>query len=60
VLIIVDWDNFPIGASVFVPVIDYPNLYRQLDDVSETLKIGLETRHTIEKSTLGVRIWRIL
>ena len=60
VRIFVDWDNFPVGASVFVPVIDSETLRRQLKHVVGTLKITIEVRNRIENGRLGVRIWRVL
>jgi hypothetical protein len=60
VRIIVDWDNFPVGASVFVPVIDSDTLHEQLESVASIYKWTMETRYRIENFKLGVRIWRIL
>lgn len=60
VRIVVDWDNFPVGASVFVPVINTDALHEQLEKVASIYKWTMETRYRIENHKLGVRIWRIL
>lgn len=58
--ILVDWGKFPVGASVFVPVIDSTRLRKQLQDVANALQFTVEVRNRIEDGKLGVRIWRIL
>ena len=60
VRIFVDWDKFPVGASVFIPVIDSETLRKQLQNVVSVLGFTVEARTRIENSRFGVRIWRVL
>jgi len=60
VRIVVDWDEFPVGASVFVPAIDCETLHKHLQKVADIYGWSMETRTRIENSKLGVRIWRVL
>lgn len=56
----VDWDNFPVNASVFIPAIDSEKLHKQLKFVAEVYGWAMETRIRIENSKLGVRVWRVM
>jgi len=58
--VLVDWDNFPVNASVFIPAIDSELLHKQLKEIVEAYGWAMETRVCIENSKLGVRIWRVM
>lgn len=60
VRILVDWGDFPVNASVFIPAIDSETLHKQLKFIAETYGWAMETRVRIENHKLGVRVWRVL
>jgi hypothetical protein len=60
VRIIVDWDAFVIGASLFVPAIDVVELIDQMRLIASNKKWDIEYRFRVENGKLGVRFWRTL
>jgi len=59
VRILIDWDKFVIGSSVFVPAINSPELVAQFYDAANPeWQIAHRTR--VENGRWGVRFWRIL
>ena len=60
VRVIVDWDAFVIGASLFVPAIDVVELVDQMRLVAFNKKWEIEYRLRVEDGKLGVRFWRTL
>jgi len=60
VIIEVNWDAFMVGSSVFIPAINLIELRRQIKKIAEKKGFQVKTAERIEKSKLGLRIWRIL
>jgi hypothetical protein len=60
VRIIVDWDKFTIGSSVFVPAVDTAELITQVKLIALRNLWTIEYRHRIENKLWGVRFWRVL
>lgn len=60
VLILVDWDNFVVGSSVFIPAINTTELIAQFYEVSDTYKWYIEHRFRIENGKQGIRFWRLV
>jgi hypothetical protein len=60
VRIVVNWDDFVIGASVFIPCINTDKAMKQAAAI--TLEKGYKTegRVVVESGVLGIRIWRTL
>jgi hypothetical protein len=57
--ILIEWENITIGASIFVPAVDTPELIAQFyDAMPKDWKIEHRTR--IENGKWGVRFWRML
>jgi len=59
VRILVDWDKFVIGASVFVPAINTPELIDQFYYAAPR-EWQITHRTRVENGRWGVRFWRIL
>ena len=60
VRIIVDWDKFTIGSSVFVPAINVEELVTQVKLLALRNLWTIEYRQRIENKLWGVRFWRML
>ncbi len=58
--IIVDWKNFVIGSSVFIPCINTCKLKEQCNKISQRKEWRIDTRVLIQDGKLGVRVWRLL
>ena len=56
----INWENFEVGMSVFIPAINTKELIRQMKDSAFYQNANIEWRDTIENKKLGVRFWRIL
>jgi hypothetical protein len=60
VRIVVHWDKFPVGSSVFIPCVDTLELVRQIHQLEKLREWVLHYRLGIENGKWGVRIWRRL
>jgi len=60
VTVIVDWDQFSVGSSFFVPCIDTENCKEQVLQIAKEKKFTVEVRRRIEDGKWGVRFWRTL
>ena len=60
VRIVVRWDKFPVGASVFIPCVNTLELVRQLHQITSQWEWVVHYRPGIEDGRWGVRIWRRL
>tara|TARA_R110000787_G_scaffold225292_1_gene333276 strand:+ start:428 stop:655 length:228 start_codon:yes stop_codon:yes gene_type:complete len=58
VRIIVGWDSFVAGASVFIPCINTEEAMRQAAKILVDKEYKTEARVVIEGDILGIRIWR--
>ena len=57
--ILIEWEKITIGASIFVPAVDTPELIAQFyDAMPKDWKLTHRTR--IENGKWGVRFWRML
>lgn len=56
----IDWDNFVIGSSIFIPAINLTELAKQMQTAIEPTKIEIKGFERIEAGKLGMRFWRIL
>jgi hypothetical protein len=59
VRIVVAWDKFTPGTSVFIPCINTTAALRQIDEVTDAHDWVVTTRVRIENRQRGVRIWRV-
>jgi hypothetical protein len=60
VVIDINWDNFQIGMSVFIPAVNLSRLNKQMQNVSKDKQMTLKGYERIENKKLGMRFWRIL
>ena len=56
----VNWREFKVGASIFVPCINSIECVRQIRYITEDWDWVLEFQPRIENKLWGVRIWRKL
>lgn len=59
VRIVVDWDKFKPGASVFIPCINTTKAAEHLMLAAKVSKQDIEERVRVENGKYGVRIWRL-
>ncbi len=57
--IVLDWENFVTGASVFVPAVNVTELTLQFYELAHKKKFQIEHRVRIENGRWGVRFWRM-
>jgi hypothetical protein len=55
----VNWRNFKVGYSIFIPCIDTSVAKKDILRVTKRLKIEVITKLVIEEGVRGLRIWRI-
>ncbi len=60
VRIVVDWDKFLTGTSLFIPCINTKKAYAQLLEVTKLGKHEVVSRVTVESGKYGIRIWRLV
>jgi len=60
VVIKINWDDFVVGASIFIPAINLAELNKQMQIVAKEKEIKLKGYDRIEGGKLGMRFWRIL
>jgi hypothetical protein len=60
VRIVVDWDKFLTGTSLFIPCINTKKAYGQLLEVTKLGKHEVVSRVTVESGKYGIRIWRLV
>jgi hypothetical protein len=60
VRIVLNWDKFGPGTSMFVPCINTTDAIAQLHKISRRLGYRVMVKVVIEYTRLGVRIWRMV
>lgn len=60
VVININWDEFVVGSSIFIPAINLSRLEKQVQTIAKAKKIQLKGFERIEAGKLGMRFWRIL
>jgi hypothetical protein len=60
VVIKINWDDFVVGASIFIPAINLAELNKQMQIVAKEKELKLKGYDRIEGGKLGMRFWRIL
>ena len=60
VVIDLNWDNFQVGMSVFIPAVNLSILNKQMQNVANNKQMTLKGFERIENKKLGMRFWRIL
>ena len=59
VRIVVDWDKFVRGTSVFIPCINTKQAVAHMLEASKLSKGDITQRVCVEKGQYGVRVWRV-
>jgi hypothetical protein len=59
VRIVVDWDKFVPGSSLFIPCINTGKALEHVMQAGKLDKGNLEKRVSVENGKYGVRIWRM-
>ena len=55
----VNWKNFVVGASFFIPCLDTEEALAQVKRTTKRLGYKIKTQIVVEKGVQGLRIWRI-
>lgn len=55
----VNWRNFVVGASFFIPSLDPEKALPQVKRTVKRLGYKVKTQIVVEKGILGLRVWRI-
>jgi hypothetical protein len=58
--IAVEWDQFVVGASVFIPAINTTRLITEMYEIARDKNFQLKHQILIDGGKWGVRFWRIL
>jgi uncharacterized protein YfaT (DUF1175 family) len=56
----INWEQFVVGSSIFVPAINLVKLNKQMQDVARFKEIQVKGFDRIENGKLGMRFWRVL
>lgn len=59
VRVIIDWDKFVPGSSVFIPAINTSKAVNELLQVTGLGLDAIQRRVCVEGGKYGVRVWRI-
>lgn len=59
VRIVIDWDKFVVGTSVFIPCLNTKKAIADIVDASGIPKKDLLKRISIEGGKYGVRVWKL-
>ncbi len=60
VRVVIDWDKFVVGTSMFIPCINTTLAVRELTKITSDRSQQIISKIIIEKGCLGVRIWRTM
>lgn len=55
----VNWKNFVIGSSFFIPCLDTEEALTQVKRTTKRLGYKIKTQVVVEKGIRGLRVWRI-
>jgi hypothetical protein len=56
--VVVEWEHFHVGTSVFIPALNHRKLRRQMESVAQQLGYTLKGYSRIEAGKYGMRFWR--
>jgi hypothetical protein len=59
VRIVIDWDKFVVGTSVFIPCLNTKKAIADIVDASGIPKKDLLKRISIEGGKYGIRVWKL-
>lgn len=56
---LVNWRNFKVGCSFFVPCIDVEAARKAIAEVTRRLRLKVITKVVVQDGVKGLRVWRI-
>jgi len=59
VIIVVNWERFTPGTSVFIPCMNTTEAIKQMNQVCREKGITTRSRARVENHMWGVRFWRL-
>ena len=59
VRIVIDWEKFVVGTSVFIPCLNTKKAIADIVDASGIPKKDLLKRISIEGGKYGIRVWKL-
>jgi len=60
VTININWENFVVGTSLFIPAINLSALDKQMQIVAKDNNLKIKGFERVEAGKLGMRFWRLL
>lgn len=60
VRIVIDWNKFAVGSSMFIPCINTTAAVRQITTITNDRLQQITTKIVVENDLLGVRVWRTM
>ena len=58
--IVVRWNKFVVGTSIFIPCIDTVKAVQQINKITSDKEMQVKSHVRVENDRLGVRVWRLL
>ena len=58
--IIVNWNRFVVGSSIFIPCVDVEEAKKQVLEVTRRRSMKIKAIPRVENGMFGVRFWRLL
>ena len=55
----VNWKNFVVGSSFFIPCLDTDTALTQINRTVKRLGFTIKSQIVVEKGLTGLRVWRI-
>lgn len=55
----IEWHKFVVGSSFYIPCLDRQGIADQITTYAKERGMNIKFRFVLEKSTQGVRFWRI-
>jgi len=56
--LLIEWDKFQVGTSIFVPCIDRKAVEKFITQETRRLRLNVVCKQVVEKGVYGVRAWR--
>jgi hypothetical protein len=58
--IVVNWNRFAVGSSIFIPCVDVEEAKKQVLEVTRRRSMKIKAIPRVENGMFGVRFWRLL
>lgn len=60
VRIVINWDAFVVGASIFIPCVNTKLAIKQLEVITNENEYTCRSVVRVEEDKIGVRLWRMV